>query len=123
VPRTSVIDPRMPKRLLQRFLDRLITFQQRVDVPDGRGGNTTTWTNVVGATNLPACIQAPKPGADVILGEAVQSRVTHQVFFQYTSLVNDKMRATDGARIFAILALRDLGDQQMLMRIDCQERG
>lgn len=110
----------MSARLLRRFMNRTITFQQRVDVPDGRGGNATTWAAVA---TVPAAIATPKPGQDVIVGEALQSRVTHQVFIQFLSTVNDRMRITDGTRIFAILALRDLGDQQQILRMDCQERG
>jgi len=120
MPRTSIVDPRMPARLRQRFLNTPVTIQQYVDVPDGAGGSARTWVTYKTAK---AAITSRPVRKEPPTGERLQLEIIHFVVVEYDSGITAKMRVLEGVRILEILGIEDFGEQKLFLGLDCQERG
>lgn len=88
-----------------------ISVQAPSSTPDGYGGRTETFTEVL---NVWAAIE-PMTGREVYVSAQQQSRVDARITIRYQSSLADtktaaKNRVVFGSRVYNIAAVRNLGD-------------
>ena len=86
------------------MLRHRLTLQQEVQTPDGAGGYTRSWQNIV---DLWAQIDfiVSKSSATKLFGDKLQSKVTHKITIRYRAGVEAGMRFLYDNRIFLIRAV------------------
>ncbi len=95
-----------------------LTLQQPVRAADGGGGAAVTWTAVadVWAALLPV------GGDERVDADALQGRVTHEVWIRFRSDVAAPMRFIFGTRIFDIRSVTDIEEAHRFQRCLVEER-
>jgi len=99
-------------------LRRRVTLEVPARVPDGGGGAAIGWTTVA---TLWAELKSLS-GAEVIVAEGLQGKVTHEITIRRRMDVSPAARLRYGARIFVIWAVLDRDGQDPFMRIQAEER-
>lgn len=112
----NAVDSRALAHLKRRF-NKTFTFKALVDTPDGQGGFTRVWQDFV---TVPGALQ------ELSVEERLARGVTtatgnYQAFVEYRSDLTPAMRIYLGTRIFEIAGLTDLGEQNLMLRIDVKE--
>ncbi len=99
--------------------NRRITIQAPVDVADGEGGSTRTWTTVVSTW---AHIE-PWKGAEKWLVGQVYSNMWVKMLIRYRPSTNitPVMRITYGNRIYRIRAVNVPAEAQTTIELLCEE--
>jgi SPP1 family predicted phage head-tail adaptor len=98
--------------------NKCIRIQERVSVPDGRGGQRVSWSTraTVRAAVLPAT------GREQALAQSVQMIVTHVIIMRYYDWVSETMRLDYNGRILEIGTILRVADSSRDMRLLCAEK-
>lgn len=94
-----------------------LTLEQPVRTPDGAGGATVAWQPV---TEVWAHVR-PISGDERLRHDQVAGRLTHEVWIRHRAGIAPAMRFTQGARIYEIVAILELGRRSRLKCL-CEER-
>jgi SPP1 family predicted phage head-tail adaptor len=94
-----------------------VTLESVVRLADGGGGAHVSWVPVA---EIWAGI-TPVTGSEVVAGEAVAGRVSHEVVIRHRGGVEPAMRFRYGARLFEIAAVMDRDERRRLLRCLCRE--
>ena len=103
--------------LIGKMRQRL-TLQQPVRAADGGGGAAVTWSSVA---DVWAAL-SPIGGDERVDADALQGRVTHEVWIRFRSDVAAQMRFILGARIFDIRSVADVEEAHRFQRCLVEER-
>lgn len=106
---------------LSSLLRHRVTLQQPVLTPDGAGGYTRTWATV--ATLWAQIEPATQRGQsrEIFADQHLEPAVTHHVTIRYLSGVTADMRLLYGTRVFAILAVTNKDERNVLLQILARE--
>ncbi|MFV0294848.1 MAG: phage head closure protein, partial [Hyphomicrobiaceae bacterium] len=85
--------------------------------PDGGGGGVVTWTTTA---TVWADIQ-PAHGRERVIGEQRSGEITHEITIRHRPGITPAMRFRLGARLFQIIAVRDIDESRRILRCQCQE--
>jgi len=99
-------------------LRRRITLEAAARASDGGGGVAVTWSAVA---TVWAEIKGLS-GAEVVVAEGLQGKVTHEIVIRKRLDVSPAMRLRYGARIFTIWAVLDRDGPEPFIRIQAEER-
>jgi SPP1 family predicted phage head-tail adaptor len=94
-----------------------VTLESVVRLADGGGGAHVSWLPVA---EIWAGIM-PVSGSEIVSGEAVSGRVSHEIFIRHRAGVEPAMRFRYGARLFEIVAVMDRDERRRLLRCLCRE--
>ena len=94
-----------------------LTLEQPVRTPDGGGGASVVWELV---TELWARVR-PISGEERLVHDQLAGRLTHEVWVRHRPGVLPAMRFRQGARIYEIVAVLDVGHRTHLKCL-CEER-
>lgn len=100
------------KNTVSRLRHRL-TLQQEVQTPDGGGGYSRTWTNVVDlwaeiiSVSGSAAASAGRGGKEILFAGQLQSQITHRILLRYRDGVTAGMRLVFENRAFNIMYIAD----------------
>ncbi|MXN47120.1 phage head closure protein [Shinella kummerowiae] len=94
-----------------------LVLERPVDVPDGQGGVTRSFSALA---SLWARIEPVVAKADEAAG-AVPVTVTHRIWLRWRDDLVGGMRLRKGARLFAIRAFRDPDEAGRYVLCDCEE--
>jgi len=92
-------------------------------VPDGEGGFTQTYSNLVPA-QMPADVR-PVTAHDreiFVAGSTVQSTVSHVVTMRYHSGVTTKTRLLFGSRVLDVTGIQNPEERNISLVLSCVER-
>ncbi|GAB6171997.1 hypothetical protein JCM15765_14750 [Paradesulfitobacterium aromaticivorans] len=101
--------------------NKRITLQQKTKTPDGQGGNTEAWSDLV---TVWASIKTPKSQANWNREQAAeQSRQNTEYEFniRYRNGVTDELRVKYGTRIFTIQSVIDVDERHREINLYCSE--
>ena len=99
-------------------LRQRLTLQQPVRAADGGGGAAVTWTFVADVW----AAMSPIGGDERVDADALQGRLTHEVWIRFRSDVAAQMRFILGARIFDIRGVADIEEAHRFQRCLVEER-
>lgn len=107
----------MVRKLSAGHLRHRIIIQSRSDASDGRGGNAPTWgTHVTVWARV-----APVSAYERLQAGRLEGGVSHKVTLRYTSGVTNAMRVSWGSRTFQIVGVRNPGEDDGILELDCVE--
>lgn len=95
-----------------KFNHRL-QLQQVTQTPDGAGGYTESWALV---SSLWASID-PIRGREKMQGMQLETPITHKIFCRYNSAVTTKKRFLLGSRVFNIVEVLNIEEQNQFLEI------
>jgi SPP1 family predicted phage head-tail adaptor len=98
-------------------LHERLVLEQPVRAADGGGGASVAWEAVV---ELWACVR-PISGEERLAQDQLAGRLTHEVWMRWRAGVVPAMRFRQGARIYAIVAVLEMGRRAHLKCL-CEER-
>jgi len=98
-------------------LNKRITFQYQAKVPDGMGGSTTTWTDVV---TVWAAIW-PVSASESIKAMGTVQTITHRIRIRYRLVLKSSWRIHYGNRYFAIVGVTNPNEANEWLDILCKE--
>lgn len=94
-----------------------ITFQEKVEVPDGYKGQVVTWQPVI---VLWASVE-PLSGREYFYGHQIKAEVTHRVKIRYNEKITTEMRIEFRSRHLAIESIIDPEERHALLEIFARE--
>lgn len=95
-----------------------VTLQQENRTPNGIGGFTSAWANVV--VDLPALV-TPVSGQERYFGRKLEGLISHVVLLRYRAGVTAEHRFLFGSRQLNIRAPLDLEERHEWLEVDCTE--
>lgn len=98
-------------------LDKRVTIQETVRVPDGGGGYTETWKDVA---TVWASLQ-PLSGREVIQSGQLQAQVPHRVRIRYRPGITAANRLTFKGRTLEIISVANIDERNVELELLCQE--
>jgi SPP1 family predicted phage head-tail adaptor len=98
-------------------LNRRLTLEAPAETPDGAGGVTRIYAAVA---TLWAAVEPAAARGDVV-ADAAGATVTHRILIRHSPDITTRHRLRDGARIYRIVALRELHGRRFL-DISAEER-
>lgn len=98
-------------------LRHLITIQEPVDVSDGQGGFTRTWSFV---DKVWSHIE-PLSSVERFQAQGLMPTVTHQIVIRYRSDITTKNRLLHGTRVFNIMGLYNADERDYAIVMHCEE--
>ena len=99
-------------------LRHLVRLEGPIATPDGAGGEMVTHA-LIGEI---WCAVRPRSGSEQGVGEALQARITHEVWMRWRSGVTTEMRLVLGARVLEINAVADADERHRWLKLSCTER-
>jgi SPP1 family predicted phage head-tail adaptor len=94
-----------------------VTIQNKVTLPDGYGGVTSTWQDVA---TVWASVE-PLNGRELYAAQQVKAELTHRITMRYLAGVKPEMRVLFGNRTFAIEAVIDPEERRKVLQLLCAE--
>lgn len=110
-------DPRLLK-VLQRRFSAQANIERPVEVDDGSGGVTTTWTLLASV----AGVLQPMTAEEALARGGEQATSLFTWWMAYRTDVTPNMRLHLGTRIFDVAAVTDVGEQHVITTLDLRER-
>jgi SPP1 family predicted phage head-tail adaptor len=105
------------------FLDEFphtITFQRPIKTPDGGGGNTVSWEDVL-TTEAFIC---PVSSRELALAQQIKNPIDHSVFYPYVEGVKADMRIKHDVKYFTIHSSPlDQGGQGEILMVKAKLNG
>lgn len=105
------------QRIASGELNRQGKLQQKTVTRGGSGQPINTWSDV--ATVWFSMLN--QSGREVVTAREVVPEMTHTIQIRYRPGVEPEMRFTYGSRIFDILAVRNPGEANERLLLDCKE--
>jgi SPP1 family predicted phage head-tail adaptor len=99
-------------------LRRRLTLEAPVRTPGEGGAATITWSALA---QVWAAI-TPVSGRELVRGDGMTARMTHEVLIRYRSGVRPEMRFTSGSRVFEIRVVMDEDERRRWLACLCEER-
>jgi head-tail adaptor len=105
------------------MLPDLATIQRETSVPDGGGGQTTTWPDI--ATDVP-CRLGPLGGGEqarkaAAVGDRITDEATAVVTFEAGTDVTVADRVVIGGRVFDVTLVKPRGAWELTKRCEVKE--
>lgn len=99
-------------------LRQRVGIERAARVADGGGGADETWEMLaeVWAAVLPVT------GGERFEADAIEARVTHEVWMRYRADVTPDMRLRLGSRLFDVRAVIDFEERHRFLKCLCEER-
>lgn len=100
------------------------TIQRETLVPDGAGGQTSSWATL--AADVP-CRLSPVGGGEVSTGSArrggdrISDQTTNLITFEADTEITEADRILIGARTFDVTLVRVRGEWAMSLRVEARE--
>jgi len=94
-----------------------ITIQDKVTVPDGYGGMTSTWQDVA---TVWASVE-PLKGKELYEAHQMKAELTHRVRIRYVEGIKPQMRIVFRGRELAIEAIIDAEERHQSLELLCSE--
>lgn len=94
-----------------------IIIQQKSSAFDAAGEPGGAWTTFA---TVWASIK-PSGGGERYVNQQVIANVSHEIGIRFNSGITPKMRVLYGSRVFDILAVHDIDERHIEMRLICQE--
>jgi len=94
-----------------------ITIQEKVTVPDGYGGVTSTWKDVATVWSS----VEPLKGRELYAAQQVKAELSHRVRIRYMSGIKPEMRIAFDNRTFEIEAIIDPEERHESLELLCSE--
>ena len=94
-----------------------ITIQEKVTVPDGYGGVTSTWKDVATVWSS----VEPLKGRELYAAQQVKAELTHRIRIRYMSGIKPEMRIAFDNRSFDIEAIIDPEERHESLELLCSE--
>lgn len=94
-----------------------ITIQDKVTVPDGYGGMTSTWQDVA---TVWASVE-PLKGKELYEAHQMKAELTHRVRIRYVEGIKPQMRIVFRGRELAIEAIIDPEERHESLELLCSE--
>lgn len=101
-------------------LHHRLTIQEQHLTPDNAGGFTQTWENVTAHPVVYAAV-LPVSGAGRFVGGKTETVVTHKIVLRYRTDIVAGMRLCKGSRIFSIVSVLNLGEQNRFLEVLAEE--
>lgn len=97
------------------------TVQSPTRTADGRGGYTESWADVSGSPGSPWWFSIESATAANMQrlaagGEALQSSATHILHGRYHDGITTRTRIVEGARVFNVLGVQNIREDDMFTR-------
>lgn len=96
-------------------------MQQLVDTPDGQGGQNRVWIET--AALLGALEQLSN--VEIEAGGGIEATGSHNLYVAFPDVavqLDARSRLRYGTRIFDVIAVNDLGNQQLVLQLPARER-
>ncbi len=94
-----------------------ITIQEKVTVPDGYGGVTSTWKDMATVWSS----VEPLKGRELYAAQQVKTELSHRVRIRYMSGIKPEMRIAFDNRTFEIEAIIDPEERHESLELLCSE--
>lgn len=94
-----------------------VTIQNKVTLPDGYGGVTSTWQDVA---TVWASVE-PLNGRELYAAQQVKAELSHRVRIRYMSGIKPEMRIAFDNRTFEIEAIIDPEERHESLELLCSE--
>lgn len=94
-----------------------VTIQNKVTLPDGYGGVTSTWQDVA---TVWASVE-PLNGRELYAAQQVKTELSHRVRIRYMSGIKPEMRIAFDNRTFEIEAIIDPEERHESLELLCSE--
>lgn len=94
-----------------------ITIQEKVTVPDGYGGVTSTWKDMAAVWSS----VEPLKGRELYAAQQVKTELSHRVRIRYMSGIKPEMRIAFDNRTFEIEAIIDPEERHESLELLCSE--
>lgn len=94
-----------------------LILQSRTDVSDGRGGRTTTWSDV---EPVWASVE-PLDGKEVFFAGATRQNITHRIRCRHRGSILARARFLFGARVLEIVDVRNKIELGAEIEAICEE--
>jgi len=94
-----------------------VTIQNKVTLPDGYGGVTSTWQDVA---TVWASVE-PLNGRELYAAQQVKAELTHRIRIRYMSGIKPEMRIAFDNRTFEIEAIIDPEERHESLELLCSE--
>jgi len=94
-----------------------VTIQNKVTLPDGYGGVTSTWQDVA---TVWASVE-PLNGRELYAAQQVKAELTHRIRIRYMSGIKPEMRIVFDNRSFDIEAIIDPEERHESLELLCSE--
>lgn len=113
--------------LLSSRLRHLVTLQQEVQIADGAGGTSKSWTDVASlwAEIIPiggtGSMLSRTSGKEVMVGDQVQSEISHKITLRYRDGVTSAMRIVYESRFFNIRSVANPAERNQQLELLVQE--
>ncbi len=103
-----------------RDLRHRITFQNLSLTPDGQGGGTEVWTDIVDTPTVWAKIK-PRSAAQRFYSQQIKMDVSHEIVVRFRSDLREGMRIVHEGRFFQIHGIRNEDEKRFFTYLDCME--
>ena len=94
-----------------------ITFQELVEVSDGQGGKTTSWSNVV---TVWARIE-PVSSRERLFSQQLEYNRSHKVAIRYRNDITNDMQFTFDGRTFQVKGVLSPDERKAYLFLDVEE--
>jgi len=105
-------------------LKKVISIQRQSTTSDGMGGVTEAWTDIISGTSTATPIFAaiwPVSAKEQIQARHEQAVISHRVRIRYRAGVTTAMRIKYGTKLFNITSVVNVGSENRMLDILCQE--
>lgn len=94
-----------------------VTWQEKIQAPDGGGGYTYTPNDVV---TTRAFIK-PISTNERFFAQKIESDISHRIYIRYRTDINPAMRINYGGRLFQVKGIMDIEEQNKWLEISAVE--
>lgn len=97
-----------------------ITFQENVDVSDGQGGQSRSWSNISINPTVWAYLK-PISSRERLYSQQIQYQRSHTALIRYREDIDNTMQVTYQGRTFQIKGFIDPDERKEYLQIDLDE--
>lgn len=94
-----------------------LVLEERVATPDGLGGETESWLEI----GRPWGRIEPASGAERLVGDQLEARVTHNITVRYRAGVTPAHRLRMDTRVFEVLSVTNRFERSAWLECQCRE--
>jgi len=105
-------------------LKKVISIERHSSTSDGMGGVTEAWTDIISGTSTATPIFAavwPVSAKEHIQAMQEQTVISHRIRVRYRPGVSTAMRIKYGTKLFNITSVVNVGSENRMLDILCQE--
>jgi SPP1 family predicted phage head-tail adaptor len=121
MPEVTLVRERPPLNI-GKLQHRVTLENPGLNVPDGDGGYTQSWTALSPSPVWAAIAPATARDLERLVANAVQSTATHIVTCRYHPQITTQTRLTFNGRILNVRGVQNLDELNVEMRLACEEK-